>query len=430
MDKKISGNLNILRLKKIIKYPLRKAYEYILDLRSVYYLKKNYNKAPHDGKIKVGFIVQMPELWDKQSSVYIRMCGDTRFEPWLIIVPKYDFENSRIGDYSSEKNFFISNCLNQKYIVIYNDDKWEKINISEFDYLFFQRPYEHYLPSFLRSSNTVCYTKNCYIPYATPEEKDTIIYPVSFFRNIYIGFMEDIGAAQINIQKFKGNCDKGIQHFMGIGYPAFEKCMQINKKCEYARFLWTPRWSYDPVIGGSHFIEYYQQLSDYKWGETKLIVRPHPLMWDNFIKEGILNKTQVDNVISLWKQRDITLDNNQSIEITYEDTDVLISDRSSVIPLFFLTGKPIIYCPLECEYSTLFSTILPGLYIANTWEELSEYINLLSQHKDPLRSVRQAIIDENFDCNSTATENIINTIIDDYNKMEVGCANGSRDCKL
>lgn len=402
-----------LDLINFIKMPIKKVVAYLNNFRSGYYLKKNCVKKKHE-IIKVGFIVQMSEIWDKQSSVYTKMCKNKLFEPWLIIVPKYDIENSSLGKYGSDKDFFISNCLNGKYLLAYNESNWVDIDFSKFDYLFYQRPYDFYLPKHLKSSNTVRFTKNCYIPYATPEIKKTGIYPSTFFRNIYLGFMEDASAAQLNTKRFKNNSKKAIQFFLSIGYPTFEKCLQINKRCDYSRFLWTPRWSYDPIAGGSHFMEYYHQLTGFNWGESEFMVRPHPMMWENFIKTGIIEQFQINNILSLWNKKRIQIDSNKSIEETFETIDVLISDKSSVIPMFFLTGKPIIYCPIECEYGSLFNAILPGLYIANSWEELSGYIKMLINHTDPLKTIRQKIIDEHFANNSSATENIVNVIINDF----------------
>lgn len=406
-----------LGIKKTVKYFVKKLLCFLGNARSSYYLKKRCIRQRHDA-IKVGFIVQMPELWDKQSSIYAQMCKDSQFDPWLIIVPKYDFENSKISDYGSEKIFFVTNCINGKYLIAYMDKKWIDLSSLDFDYIFFQRPYDSYLPKHLRSSNTVRFTKNCYIPYATPEIKNTGIYPIAFFRNIYMGFMEDISATQANIERFKRNCKIGIQHFLSVGYPPFEKCLKINNQCNYLNYLWTPRWSYDPIAGGSHFMEYYHQLAEYDWGKSKLIVRPHPMMWENFVKTGIINKNQIDDIFSLWEKRKVQVDSNKSIEETFESIDVLISDKSSVIPMFFLTGKPIIYCPKDCEYGSLFSTILPGLYIAKTWDELSGYIGMLSDHNDSLCSIRKKIIEENFTYNSSATENIVNAIISDFEQAK------------
>ena len=86
--------------------------------------------------------------------------------------------------------------------------------------------------------------------------------------------------------------------------------------------------------------------------------------------------------------------------------------------MFFLTGKPVIYCPIECEYSSLFGAILPGLYLANDWSELEKYIRMLSAHEDPLLEKRQKIITEYFGSNQSATDNIVQAIKNDSLRLK------------
>lgn len=398
----------ILLTKRIVKAPFRMISNSVLNGKAEHYIRK-MTETPVKDRIKVGFIVQMPELWDKQSSVYAKMAADPDFDVTLIIVPAYDLAAETVGEYSSEKEFFCNACLNGSYILAKDGDRFVDISQEGFDFLFYQRPYDHYLPDTLKSSTAVRFTRACYVPYATPEIKKTSIYPVNFFRNLYFGFMEDSGAAEVNMQQLHKNSD-GVQHFMSVGYPPFEKCMTIRSECRYRSFLWTPRWSYDPVVGGSHFLEYYQQLTDYDWGDAELTVRPHPMMWDNFIKNNFLTAEQAETIRQQWAERHIPTDQNKSIEDTFVTADVMISDRSSVIPMFFLTGKPVIYCPIECEYGSLFSAILPGLYLANDWSELEKYIRMLSAHEDPLLETRQKIIAEYFGSNQSATDNIVQAI--------------------
>ncbi len=411
MNKKTIVNI----VKRIAKFPVRVIREPFLDIRASYYLKKQGpKKCSGSGKIKVGFIVQMPELWDKQSSVYTKMVNDPDFDVYMIIVPAFDFVKSCVGDYSGEKHFFITACLNGNYILVKTESQIVNLENEHFDYLFYQRPYDHYLPSSLRSSTTVKFTKVCYIPYATPEIKKTNIYPRSFFRNLSFGFMEDQGSAQVNTERMLHNCQKGLQKFLNIGYPTFEKCLKLNKECNYLCFLWTPRWSYDPIAGGSHFMEYNQFLTNYNWETCSLTVRPHPMMWENFIKTGLVNEADIAVIKEQWALNNIEIDKNNSIEDTFDETDVMISDKSSVIPMFFLTGKPVIYCPVDCEYGSLFSTILPGLYIANNWEELKSFIQMLSKQEDPLLQTRKKIIAEYFSYNDSATEKIVDEIKNDF----------------
>jgi len=136
-------------------------------------------------------------------------------------------------------------------------------------------------------------------------------------------------------------------------------------------------------------------------------------MWGNFIKTGLLTEAQAADIRERWTQAGVRTDANKDILKTFDETDILISDRSSVIPMFFLTGKPIIYCPIETEYSWRFSIILPGLYMVDSWEELNTLLNQLLQGDDPLRPVRERIIQENFLYHAHATERILTTILTD-----------------
>lgn len=66
-------------------------------------------------------------------------------------------------------------------------------------------------------------------------------------------------------------------------------------------------------------------------------------------------------------------------------------------------------------YSTLLTGILPGIYIAHTWNELEYYLHLLRDKKeDPLLETRKKIIQKYFDVNRNATHNIIEYIRRDY----------------
>lgn len=401
----MSGNI----IKRIIKYPLSKGKSFLINIRGSFYIKQQRSKKNKGFPIKVAFIVQMPEIWDKQSSVFRLMEEDDRFEPWMIIVPKYDLENGCIGNYQDEKEYFLSECHNQRFILL---PKSFDIDIStyNFDYVFYQRPYNNYLPPKLKSSHLVKYTKICYIPYATPEIKKTGIYPASFFSDIYLGFMEDKAAADINEQKYHASYRR---RFLCVGYPPFEYCLNMSSVAS-KNVLWTPRWTYDPIVGGSHFVEYWELLAKYNWGDYKLFVRPHPMMWDNFLKQSIVSETEIQHIKSVWNNNNIKEDQNAMITETFCVADILISDRSSVIPMYFLTGKPIIYCPLELDYGSLFTSILPGLYIAENWDQLKGFLDKLLKGEDPLKKERERIINSIFSNNRNASSSIVETIVSDF----------------
>ena len=69
-------------------------------------------------QIKVGFIVQMPEVWDKEAPLFEAIIKDNRFDAYLIIVPHYDFAKSKLGKYGEEKRYFIERYPDAKTILL------------------------------------------------------------------------------------------------------------------------------------------------------------------------------------------------------------------------------------------------------------------------------------------------------------------------
>ena len=64
--------------------------------------------------------------------------------------------------------------------------------------------------------------------------------------------------------------------------------------------------------------------------------------------------------------------------------------------MFFLSGKPIIYCPFDCKYTEVYRNILPGLYMAYDWDELGKALKMLLSGEDPLKAERQRILNGYF----------------------------------
>ena len=78
------------------------------------YLKRAGQKKLPEGskKIKVGFLVQMQEVWDKQAPVYEKLSTDDRFIVSLLVIPPY---NSRTSTYSFDKYEALLDFFKVKY---------------------------------------------------------------------------------------------------------------------------------------------------------------------------------------------------------------------------------------------------------------------------------------------------------------------------
>lgn len=123
---------------KCIKYPYRliKNCRFKIDASNA--LKKIAQKEETKRKIKVGFIVQMPEIWDKQLPVYEAMLADEMFDPYLIVLPSFDLALNTFKEYGEELEFFRSLYPDEKIILAYSDEKW--INLKELKLNYSIRP--------------------------------------------------------------------------------------------------------------------------------------------------------------------------------------------------------------------------------------------------------------------------------------------------
>ena len=102
------GKKSIIRLiKRAVKLPYVYTKESLADMKAAKYIKNNLEKKIGK-KVKVGFIVQMPAVWDKEVDVYNEMKKRDNIETFLLVVPPYDFANKKFN-FSYENNYFIEN---------------------------------------------------------------------------------------------------------------------------------------------------------------------------------------------------------------------------------------------------------------------------------------------------------------------------------
>ena len=397
-------------VRRVLRYPLS-LYE---DYRAVYYLEKNQKKKRKvDSVIRVAFLVQMPEVWDKEEPVYDALKNNPKFVTKLIGVPAYNAVKKAI-ERKYEDNYFL-----KKYpdaVRAYSNGSWLDLK-NKFDYIFYQRPYDHYLPKEYQSRNLVKYAKCCYIPYGFcgSDNFDETLTGKSFFRNIYFAFLESAYYSTLLSKKF--NTSQQFHNFKNIGYPALTPYFSIVPTKTYKRVLWTPRWSYDPKIGGSHFYEYKDIILKLKdmYPNIELTFRPHPLLFEELIVKSMMNKKEIDEYLLILKHKDVKYDSGAPIFNTFNNTDILITDYSSIIIQFFITGRPIIYCdskniPLNETYLKL----AEGMYIARSDEDILKFMNELQKGNDFLFDKRKQIIQTYLKQHVNATQNIVKYIEEDF----------------
>lgn len=385
----------------------------IEDWMAIPYLKAVAAKEINRDKIGVAFIVHEPESWDKLQPVYEKMCSDDLFIPKIIVVPSFDVSLSIGTEYGYELEFF-EKKYSDTICAIDNEGEIIDLESLHFDYVFYQDPYNAHYPKKLRSNQVVKYSRICYIPYGYTISENfahLIANNKPFFRNVSIFFSTNKMDGLMFEQMYHSNIRKGIQRIQYLGYPCLERYAKMTRDCSLDRITWTPRWTYDSKVGGSHFIEYKEKFlhlaETYK--NIKLLLRPHPMMFNNFIQTGLLTSDEVRDYKNQLTERNIELDINNPIDEILEKTSILLSDISSIIVPYFMTGRPIIYCSCELPLSTEFNKMLDGIYVAKNWDDVNRYIHDLLNGNDYLKNKRIEILQSaSFHVHCRSTENIVN----------------------
>ncbi|MBR3352178.1 MAG: CDP-glycerol glycerophosphotransferase family protein [Lachnospiraceae bacterium] len=393
-----------------------KLYRVKSDVLADYYLRKLKNRKYSGNSIKVGFLVQMPELWDKQNRIYEEMLKRPDFKPVLIVIPGFDLEKNQLRQYGVEYEFF-----RKKYpeSLLYKYDD-PKLNIQEMDYLFMQRPYDMYMPNGLKSYDIVKFAKLCYLPYGMICS-DVFVGLNSnreFFRNVYAYFADSEDMLNAVKNKYKNSVKAGIRHHVFLGYPELENYFNLPHTSKAITVTWTPRWTTDKTYGGSNFLKYKDKmLTIPEKYDVKMIFRPHPLMFENFIKTGIFSAEQVDEYKKELKDKGIILDIGTDIYDTFCQTDILITDISTIIGPFFVSGRPIIYCNGNIELNRLYSKMIDNSYRTDTFEDIEKALFSILNNQDIKKENRQNYIGELKKIHDNASVRITDYIKKDSNKQ-------------
>ena len=385
---------------------------------STYYLHRQ-NMARHEKrKIRVAFMVNSYITGEKILPVCEAMKARGDVETFIVVYPS---DNSkylqRAWDYFQKK---------------YPDEKIYSYSLPDLrrlkpDYVFLPNPYDirRTMPGF-RTTDIVKFAKVCAISYGT-----TLAYAFSdrlfddfgnFWRNVYFYFPSAETVKAEFLKRFPQDASMNYQHVEFLGFPALKPYYKLEKESSGATcIMWSPRWSFDGKIAGSHFMEYkddFIALSKKFGDKVKLIFRPHPDLFNELMKKKFMSREKItayDETLKANKiHRQTTL---AGMFDSIRPVDIFITDYSSIMCPLFLTGRPIIYCEYSAavplpEYEEMFA----ALYVAHSRKDVEKYLEELMNGNDPLFERRQEILEKIYDVHKDATEKIVERVVEDFNQ--------------
>lgn len=392
-------NKNIEELKQFILNPsfYRKSLKDMANVRNR--LKESFKK---DNRIVVIFLVNYVPCWSKMVNLYEELKANPLFKPIIVCVP-YFYRVSEIRCNKNKKNETYDYFISRGYDVVNAIDlngKW--IDLRSFNpyYVFCARPYNNCLPKCYRSGSISKYALLCVILYgetiSSSEAKGVI--NRGYFKNVFSYFSFDDTEKEIFIEKNKLGIQNNIQKCEALGKVGLEYIIIKKKEKDNSRrkVIWTPRWS---VKGGSNFFEYKDIIFELAniYNDIDFIIRPHPLMFTNFISSGIMSQEEVNAFKNrCFNSQNVTLDTEKEYIDTFWQSDLLISDFSSLLIEYLVTAKPIIYClhSTKFEYTDTGKKLLSSVYLVNNKEELVKEIEYWYNNIDLKKEGRNKLIKE------------------------------------
>jgi len=404
------------KLKKIpVLYPCAKYTKGLLkDLATIPGFLAERGIKRGDGPIRVGFLCQYIPSWVKLQPIYEMMRTDDRFEPMLICVPSNikDGELTEAERHNDTLDYFREHGYPEALDALLEDGSWLDLKAMNLSYVFYPRPYDVYMPHCYQSKHIFRHSKICLILYGmnVTQEVVRITLNRNFFRHVYCYFAELPYPREQNNKNGWLLHGLGLQHSIYYGIPGVETIRAAKEQPKPAwdfsrdesfKVMWTPRWTTDLKLGGSNFFTFYEFLLDLaeKDPDYAFLFRPHPLAIPHFLETGELTQAQADNFLQRCEALpNVSLDKEKDYAATFWGADALVTDISGIIPEYFATGKPMIFCAANMHLTLEKTTqkMVDASYVVHTAEDLNKCLADLKQGIDPKRQQRQQILDAYF----------------------------------
>jgi hypothetical protein len=376
-------------------------------LREFIGMKRRLTSQP----IRVGFVCHMPSIWGKLSPLYRLLRDSLGFETVLIACP-YRHNSFGDDDYHDAGMFeFLRQEEQTEPIKGYDETtgRWIGLRHLELDYVFFQTPYQEQFPKEFSSQSVSSHTKICYVPYygtlVYKGEVEDITHPDRFFKNVNMAFVGNAAECNYLASRFphlspgKGSFVTGSpMNDSLLGEPQGEDGSWNLPHSEFRkRILWTPRWT--TKEGNCHFFEYKDFFLDMaeERNDVDFLFRPHPLMLQNLVTTGEMPLEQQKRMLRRYEGlSNASINRSGNYQKIFLTSDILVSDMSSIMAEYFLTGKPIIYTHRQSAFNEFGERLSEGFYWARDEEELCRVLAGLLAGNDPLREKRASLTRELF----------------------------------
>jgi len=182
--------------------------------------------------------------------------------------------------------------------------------------------------------------------------------------------------------------------------------------------LYTPRWNHeDGTSSFSILSNVFIEMAN-KYPNVEFVFRPHPLMERSFSKSDALMEDWLNFIQRIENNSNTFMDTEPDYLLSFKRATILISDYSSLLTEFLLTGKPVIYFHKKYIFNSFGEYISNGFYVCSDEKQVEGIMHDLLNGNDPKKALREEVIKKGFYFGSTtAVREIRDYLINDYTAL-------------
>lgn len=422
------------RIPKSVKKTLKKTKTYKKYKKIKFEFGRNSKLIwSNSDKLKLLFIVQRIEVFTSSLPIVYEALS-RGYNVSIIAMPRHmDHDNS----FNPEAQKIAVDVLKKldisdkiKILEAYDYDTKNYNNLDEiYDFIFINMPYVGTLPQNYDFKKLRKHGQLCVIPYGYSSSDNELIlrglsndYILQQMNYYFCSSITDFDYIKPLVKNFENKENRSIVY--NIGFPRFELFKgNLEENIKYT-ILWIPRWTnIEKQEGniGSSFLKYKDDFIKFALShrEWNFIMRPHPLMFDNYIVNGLITREEYNNLLeTINNSENITLDDGPSYLDTFSKSDLLIADFSSIVAEFFIQNKPIIYTGGVDEYSTKLKYITSSFYFEESFDAIQNAIIQIINGNDSKVQDRRKSIEDFWKYNEkNASKNILDLLENDKSKF-------------
>ncbi len=370
-------------------------------------IKKLKNKLKNGKKLNVVFYVYDETKW-KCQSLYDLLEKDERFDV-KIIVTKPSCLNPDNSSYVSDEmlesvyKFFKERNMKVEYAYDVKTSKFIPFKKFSPDIIIYQHPW--YVKT--EQGPVVCskFALTGYIPYYFPIETADIDCNLRFHEYVENYYILD----EYTRGKYLKKNPKLDKKLKVVGYPYLDG-FNFEDNGEYV--IYSPHWTVNGnglaygtfEWSGKYLLDYAKSHPEIKW-----IFKPHPLLKKALTDFGIMSEKEADKYYEEWGNIGIKYESGDYLGL-FEKSKMMITDCSSFLGEYFITGKPLIHLMSEkSQFRMSDNPILKAYYKANNSEELKCLLETVPQN-DYMRDLRLSTLETAGLKDVSASKNILNDI--------------------